>query len=117
MANEKWTIMVYMAGDNNLADEMISSLQSVENTNIAAGITWRVLFDSGGPLKQKTIVGSGTKPMMLRHQHRRLKLEDAPEFKVFRKKSQPPAALGAQLKPGMFEAVKAQRVRDILQAF
>jgi Clostripain family len=112
MANEKWTIMVYMAGDNNLADEMISSLQSVENTHIAEGITWRVLFDSGGPLKQKTIVGSGTQPMMLRNKHRRLKLE---EFKVFRKKSQPPAALGVQPEPEKSEEVKSQRVRNILQ--
>src|SRR5216117_3711498 len=115
MVDEKWTIMVYMAVDNNLADEMISSLQSVENTNIAQGLTWRVLFDSGGrPFKEKTIVGSGTKA---KTQRKRLKLQDAPEFKVSRQISQPPAAPGTQPKAAQFQEVKAQRVRDILQAF
>src|SRR5262249_12509907 len=108
----------YMAGDNNLADEMISSLQSVENTNIAEGLTWRVLFDTGErPLKEKTIVGSGKKVMAFPNQHRRLKLQDAPEFKVSHKKSQPPTAPGAPPKPEKYEEVTAQRVRDILQAF
>jgi hypothetical protein len=117
MANEKWTIMVYMAGDNNLADEMISSLQSVENTDIAEGLTLRVLFDSGGPLKQKTIVGSGKKAMAGTHGPKRLKLDPAPQFNVSRKKS-PLAPLAAgEAKYGEFEEVKAQRVRDILQAF
>jgi hypothetical protein len=118
MANEKWTIMVYMAGDNNLADEMISSLQSVENTHIAEGLTLRVLFDSGGrPLKEKTIEGTGKKATIVPRGHRRLKLEDAPEFKVSREKSLPSRALGTQPNYPEFEEVEAQRVRDILQGF
>ena len=55
--HKTWTIMVYMEGDNNLADEMIWALQLVSDVNIEDNLTLRILFDSGLGLKELTRKG------------------------------------------------------------
>jgi hypothetical protein len=133
---KKWTIMAYMSGDNNLADEMISALQLVNETPLDQDFTLRVLFDPGGPrLKTFTHVGkrgNGRPPINPvapnghDDQPERLKLENAPDFKrVIPKREKngnheigaAPGGGGAPNGERQFERVKAKRVRDVLQAF
>src|SRR5688572_8535103 len=56
----KWTIMVYMAGDNNLAEEMIGALQDIKAAERHEAFTAVARFDSGGPLREFAI-GKDTK--------------------------------------------------------
>ncbi len=53
MAKKKWTIMVYLAGDNNLSENMISSLVGMRNAMKTKGsdeqINLVAIYDSGYP--------------------------------------------------------------------
>ena len=57
MANETWTIMIYMAGDNNLSDDMIKGLLGMENPfGNRKDISLLARFDSGEPTIQTVYV-------------------------------------------------------------
>lgn len=114
---KKWTLMVYMAGDNNLADEMIAALQLIQASNLATNFTLRVLFDPGGPLKIVTRVGKMKDGSVIESApvNRRLVLDDAPKFKRVIKKPKPNST--GQETTFFPEPVPARRVKDILQAF
>src|SRR5262245_41163150 len=42
---KQWTIMVYLAGDNNLSDEMVWALKELYRVGAPAGVTVTVQFD------------------------------------------------------------------------
>src|SRR5262245_32371886 len=50
--SKKWIVMVYMAGDNNLSDEMIGALQRIRGKPINPQLTGVVLCDTVGRLLQ-----------------------------------------------------------------
>ena len=47
--------MIYMSGDNNLAEEMIGGLQQIHGTGVNTLFNAVALFDSGGPLKKYVV--------------------------------------------------------------
>lgn len=50
MKNEKdWTIMVYMAGDNNLSEEMLTQIKSIKDRTDVCNVNILVLYDSSYP--------------------------------------------------------------------
>jgi len=53
--SKEWTIMIYMSGDNNLAEEMIGGLQQIHGTGVNTLFNAVALFDSGGPLKKYVV--------------------------------------------------------------
>jgi len=119
---KKWTIMVYMAGDNNLADEMIAALQQIQSGNLEDSFTLSVLFDPGGPLKIVTRVGQRQSERESGIESKgpvngRLVLLDAPPFKRVIKKAIPASTISQEGQETTLDTVPARRVRDIVQAF
>src|SRR5215471_17380592 len=47
--NKKWTIMVYLAGDNNLVEEMVFALREIYRIGARDDFDIIVQFDTGGP--------------------------------------------------------------------
>src|SRR5262249_7143370 len=120
---KEWTIMVYMEGDNNLADEMIWALQLIQDTSLDENLTLVVLFDAGGPLKMLTLDGKHknkppiTAPILPGGEglgslftNQRLDLKNAPKFKrILTVEGAPPPA--AQPKPGEPKPAKPKNFR------
>src|SRR3712207_3090945 len=48
MANEKWTVMVYLAGDNNLTDECVYALTEMKKVDTGDRIKVIAQFDPRG---------------------------------------------------------------------
>jgi cysteine peptidase C11 family protein len=49
MASKKWTIMVYLAGNNNLVEEMVFALREIYRIGSREDFDVIVQFDTGGP--------------------------------------------------------------------
>lgn len=45
---DKWTVMIYMGGDNNLSEEMVWSLKEMKHAGSVKGINVLAQFDPGG---------------------------------------------------------------------
>src|SRR5437016_5589418 len=60
MTQRKWTIMVYLAGNNNLVEEMVFALREMYRIGSRDDFDVIVQFDTGGP-PRRFVVERGTK--------------------------------------------------------
>ena len=52
---KKWTIMAYLAGDNNLSEEMVASLKGMQAVGDSKNVALLALFDSINPLTPTSV--------------------------------------------------------------
>src|SRR5882724_13693728 len=73
MMARKWTVMVYLAGDNNLSDECVWAISEMKRVPLANEVTVIAQLDTGIHENPKLIIREGSAPGEIRREMSRLR--------------------------------------------
>jgi hypothetical protein len=59
---KEWTVMVYLAGDNNLSDECLWAIKEMKRVNVGADVAVTALFDPGEGIPPQIYVFADSDP-------------------------------------------------------